>query len=278
MAALHMFNLLSKHHSPRHRLRDAVKTNNTEKLTELLDQGIDPNMKLEKTGGNRPVHLAATYGYYRIIELLVNAGAICNLLNDSGETALFNAIRFKHPRALQVLLKHSSQVTGLDQLWFDGRIVKRILCHGSGPVISTLIIATPNLRLSRSNLWSNILNICVSRIQDYNSIRLLFLTGYRNPDEEFVSFEIKIIKKLQRFESGDCGLRMTGAESTDAIQVLRQAVDFICKLKQNPQSLKQCCRLTIRSSFHNKCNVYYGVEQLPLPKDLKKYLVFHGEF
>lgn len=277
MAALHMFNFLNKSHSPRHKLKDAVKTNDIEKLKELLDQGTDPDTILEKSSGNRAVHLAATFGYYRVIEQLIKAGAICDVPNESGVTALFNAVRFKHHRSVQVLLKSCGGVTGLDQLWFDGNFVKQIICHGSGAVLSTLIIATPNLRLSRLNLWTNILRICVSRVPYYEGIQLLFLTGYKNPDKEFVSFELKIIMRLRSFESGDAGMRLTGVERMEAIDVLRQAVDFICKLKKNPQSLRHCCRLTIRSCFHNKCNVYFGVEHLPLPKDLKKYLVFSGE-
>lgn len=277
MSALHMFRFLSKSPSPKHKLRDAVKENDIERLQVLIEEGIDPNMKIDKVGGNRPIHIAAILGYYKIIELLINAGANCNLTNDDGVTALYNTIRFRRPRALQTIFRHSSYILGLDQLWLEGGFVHVLLRNKFGPIISTLIIASPNLRMSRSNLWNNILGMCTNRVPDITSIQLLFLTGYRNPDEHFVSFEISVIKMLHRFESDDDISEMSGELRNKAIQVLRQAVDFITEFKRTPQLLKHHCRLTIRSSFQNKCNVYYGVEQLPLPRDLKDYLVFHGK-
>ncbi|XP_060572766.1 uncharacterized protein LOC132730689 isoform X2 [Ruditapes philippinarum] len=277
MSAHHIFNFLNKSRSPKHKLRDAVKSNDIDSLNELLMQGVDPNMKIEKSGGNRPIHIAATFGYYRIIELLINAGATCNLPNGNGVTALYNAVRFGHPRALQTIFRHSPQILGLDQLWFEGGFVHALLRCKCGPIVSTLLIASPNLRMSRSNLWRNMLDVCVNRVPDITSIQLLFLTGYRNSDKEFVSFEIEIMKTLQTLENEFHCWETSERYEDDAVQVLRQAVDFITDFKRNPQFLKHHCRLTIRSSFYNKCNVYYGVEQLPLPKDLKNYLVFHGK-
>lgn len=277
MAAFHLFNFLNKSKSPQHKLKDAIITNNTEKLKELLDQGTDPNMVLEKASGNRAIHLAATYGYYRVIEQLANAGAICDMPNESGVTAIFNAVRFKHPLAIQVLFKHCGGVTGLDQLWFDGNFVQQIVSRGIEVVLPTLIISTPNLRMSRFNLWSNILRLCLSFVPHYEGVKLLFLTGYTYANKDFVQLKLKIIKRLQCFQSGDDGSRLTSVERMEVIDSLTQTVDFISKLTKNPLTLKHCCRLTVRSCFHEKCNVYFGAEHLPLPRDLKRYLVFYQE-
>ena len=47
-------------------------------------------MKLDQCDyhGNTPLHLAAGSGHHSVIQLLLSAGASCNIINNEGETAL----------------------------------------------------------------------------------------------------------------------------------------------------------------------------------------------
>ncbi|XP_053406870.1 putative ankyrin repeat protein RBE_0489 isoform X3 [Mercenaria mercenaria] len=101
-----LFDLLASTRSLEQKLIDAVSSNNIEQLQKLLEEGVDPNKKLHKFGGDRAIHIAATKGNTSAIEHLINAGADYELPNDLGITPLYNAVRANHPLAVKELLKH----------------------------------------------------------------------------------------------------------------------------------------------------------------------------
>ncbi|WAQ95339.1 hypothetical protein MAR_028029 [Mya arenaria] len=90
------FDFIKQTRTPKEKLHDAVKENNTDELQQLLDEGIDPNTALRKYGDNTPIQLAAILGYYRCVEVLIKAGGNCDQLNAFEISPLFNAARRDH--------------------------------------------------------------------------------------------------------------------------------------------------------------------------------------
>jgi ankyrin repeat protein len=53
---------------------------------------------------NTPLHYACAYGYYEIIDLLINSGADPNVVNNWGFSPLLVALVKKHSRCVELLL------------------------------------------------------------------------------------------------------------------------------------------------------------------------------
>ena len=63
----------------------AIKTNNDEAVQVCLQLGMDPNVFLEENG-TTTLHLAANHASLKIIEILIQAGALANVKNKVGQT------------------------------------------------------------------------------------------------------------------------------------------------------------------------------------------------
>lgn len=83
-------------------LCNAVKNKNISQIQSLLDKGADINASFNyKT----PLHIAAQNGFEKIVELLLNAGAKCDILTLDEETPLDLAISNKHEKVAELLKK-----------------------------------------------------------------------------------------------------------------------------------------------------------------------------
>ena len=66
----------------------ATSDNNSGRVAELLDKGLDPNGNV---GATRPLHVATEHGATTVLHLLLNAGADPNVVDQDGNTALHYA-------------------------------------------------------------------------------------------------------------------------------------------------------------------------------------------
>ncbi|GFU24644.1 ankyrin repeat protein MM_0045 [Nephila pilipes] len=96
----------------------AIKENNTEKVRQLLQDGISPDEPNWDMNG-QPGILEATYhGHKDIVKLLLSANANPNAQNTLGETSLHNAF---HPKSFSkdivtLLLEHGADVNTREKL------------------------------------------------------------------------------------------------------------------------------------------------------------------
>ena len=82
---------------------DATKCGDAEEVGNILDQGINPNIKDET--GTTPLHLAAQEGHDGIVQILVKFLAQPNAKNCYGSTPLHEAAKQQNPNCVRLLLK-----------------------------------------------------------------------------------------------------------------------------------------------------------------------------
>jgi hypothetical protein len=123
-------------------LIDAAKNGDIGRVHELLDSGIDPNIK--NYDGNTPLIEASFYGHIYIVESLLRYDANPNIKNFFGYTPLINAILDGHTDIVGLLLDNDADPniinnhgTALIEASRDGHtnIVGLLLDHGADPDI-----------------------------------------------------------------------------------------------------------------------------------------------
>lgn len=83
----------------------AAEQNNLKKVKELLDKGLDPNIR-DTDRGSTPLHWASTKGHIDIIEALINAGADVNAQTNKGRTACHSLIEQKFEKVVLWLVRY----------------------------------------------------------------------------------------------------------------------------------------------------------------------------
>lgn len=267
---------LEQSRTPKQKLIDAIRINDVRKVHELLESGLAPDLKIHVYGEDTVVHQAASRGHFRCIEELIKAGADCDTPNAFGVTPVFNAARRGHTLAMHVILKHSRDILGLHTLWHDGKWTEFLHTSATDPVLATLIIATPDVNQMRVNLCSNILCRCIQR-NYVKSLYAFFLSGYKSDIDTYRAKIKAAIDNMSR-AIGNSEILVSNSTEDRKMEYLTGflKVDELLN-KKVTHSLQHICRLRIRNAFHGNCNVYFGSEQINLPRSLKKYIVFHEE-
>ena len=102
-----LFNVLAQE-STTPPIFSAIEKNNLKQVESMLSAGTDPSEG--DMLRNTPLHMAAFYGYEKIIDLLVAKGADVNAINEAGQTPLYNAIHADHVQAVEALLSHGASL------------------------------------------------------------------------------------------------------------------------------------------------------------------------
>lgn len=136
------------------RLLIAVSTNNTERVQELLESGVNPNATDRQL--RSALHLASSRGYIDIVRLLLDYGADPNKLDIVHNTPLHLAACLNNFKIIKMLLDAGTNVHSLD-------------VYGKTPVQlaeSKLLLLQKSLRegaIELSQLRSEVKQVC-SRI------------------------------------------------------------------------------------------------------------------
>jgi ankyrin repeat protein len=80
-----------------------IRLHNVAAVARLLHFGADPNRPSRK--GNIPIATAANKGTVQIMQLLIDAGADIDAINESGASALIQASHFGQLEAVKLLLR-----------------------------------------------------------------------------------------------------------------------------------------------------------------------------
>lgn len=85
-------------------LIESVMKNESKKVKELLDRGVDPNA-FEDDAKYTPLHIAISFRAVDVIPMLLAAGADMHSANDEGQTPLERA-RLTNDRRILTLLEN----------------------------------------------------------------------------------------------------------------------------------------------------------------------------
>lgn len=100
----------------------AAENGHVEKVKELLDAGIDPNV--QDRYGNTPLAIATDYGRIEIVRVLLEAGADPNLQDRSGYTPIIYTGIFGQTEIAELLIDYGADLNACDE---EGRTVMNIL-------------------------------------------------------------------------------------------------------------------------------------------------------
>ena len=90
----------------RDQLRLAAQQGDLEKVSELLDLGVDPDQTRDDfTGGDTALVFAADNGHVQVVKALLAAGANKDLPNSWGQSALWCACFCGHLECVRVLME-----------------------------------------------------------------------------------------------------------------------------------------------------------------------------
>jgi len=106
-------------HDPNNQLLEAVRNDDVPTAKRLLDEGVDPNFHRASGGPPSLLGLACMDGHLEMAKLLLEKGADVNYREPyQGDTALFNAVVFKHEQIIELLLSKGADVTVKDHQGF----------------------------------------------------------------------------------------------------------------------------------------------------------------
>ncbi|KAG8000731.1 BRCA1-associated RING domain protein 1, partial [Nibea albiflora] len=98
--------VMKRNHKGETLLHLAAIKGDVEAVKELLDQGVDPNLK--DNAGWTPLHEACNLGHLAVVEVLVSSGALLNTPGYENDSPLHDAVRNGHPAIVKVLLQHGA--------------------------------------------------------------------------------------------------------------------------------------------------------------------------
>lgn len=150
-------------------LHISCRLGKVDKITELLNQGANPNTK--DNAGWTPLHEVVQNGRLDLVKLLLQYNTLINVPGQSNETPLHEAVRYGHVDIAEELVKNGADVnarnckgeTPLDLA--QGKIKEKILA-ASENIIQT---QTVNITLI-SNLHAEL---------DYDDIRVFCVSQFR---------------------------------------------------------------------------------------------------
>lgn len=99
-------------------LMAAVNSGKVEVVKFLLDKGVAVNAKRTNDGWT-PLMLATFFGFDKVVNLLLDAGADVNLKNNYGETALIHASFRGQDDVARILIAHGADLSPKNDKGYD---------------------------------------------------------------------------------------------------------------------------------------------------------------
>lgn len=120
-----------------HELGSAIRSGDVQQIVTWIASGsIDVNVRITTTSGNQstPLMIAAEHDQKEIVELLLNAGARLDDVDDYLQTACHSAIRLGHIDVMRVLMARGASVAMRD-------------VHGFSALFGVLLLDSPDLAI-----------------------------------------------------------------------------------------------------------------------------------
>ncbi len=132
----------------------------------------DINYRKHSDFNDTPLHVAVKKGYKEIVELLINNGAIINIINDQGYTPLFSS--FKYVEIVELLLKNGAEI---NIRAYENQTPLFYACgHGSKEIVKLLIDNGADVSI-KDDQGKTPLFSCISNENSVEIVKLLIEEG-----------------------------------------------------------------------------------------------------
>ena len=158
-------------------LRDALRSHNLETIQQIIESNPNLSNALLNELHETPLHIAASYGHKRIVNLLLAHNADPNAQNRYGITPLHVAARNGHGEIIELLLQHNADPNIRDNggetlLHYAARsghqgIVNLLLAHNADPNAQNRYGITP-LHVAARNGHGEIIELLLQHNADPN--------------------------------------------------------------------------------------------------------------
>ena len=175
---------------------EAIDNNDIVRVKELLDSGIDVNIKNES--GDTLLHIVCSYNSnIEIVKLLLEQPNIdMNTKNYYGKTPLYLACEENHVETVKLLLKHPD--IDVNSKTNNGKTSLHRACNINSIEIVKLLLAHPNISV---NVKDDNVNSSLYQACRYNKIEIVKLL-LAKPDIE-IDFDYNILKKEEELPHWD---------------------------------------------------------------------------
>ena len=116
-------------------IRIACQSNETERLSMILEQSNNPNEMVDT--GEIPINICIKMGHKECFALLVKRGANINLADDNGHTPVFYAAAAGLHEVLRMLAKRGANINHRDK---QGRTILHVACETGNDGVALLLI------------------------------------------------------------------------------------------------------------------------------------------
>lgn len=144
-------------------MRAAIEAGDAFAVTQLLQTGTPVNETDE--GGEAPAHVACASGQHACLDVLLNASADPNTINQSGKSLAWLSCD-GHPTCLELLIRAKADV---DRAAPNGMSPAFVACaRGNDDCLEMLIKAGADLNAARRDGFTPILMACMKNHREPN--------------------------------------------------------------------------------------------------------------
>lgn len=215
----------------------------------LLSNNVDIN-QVDSLKRRSALHWAVASGNYEIVSMLIEAGALVNVLDRNSITPLILCANSGDLKILRYLIKHGASMNIFDRMNSSAldyacmrlhiEIAKELIINGCKCSSSTSFCVNSPLK----HLIFN---------KEYQTARLLIETGFNLNSEKWIAnINVNLIKDKNDIDEA----------------FFAWIRDYMCK----PRQLKSICRKTVRNILSNE-SLQEKINSLEIPKMLKGYLM-----
>ncbi|XP_028030766.1 BRCA1-associated RING domain protein 1-like [Bombyx mandarina] len=220
-------------------LHIACRLGKVDKITELLNQGVNTNTK--DNAGWTPLHEVVQNGRLDLVTLLLQYNTLIDVPGLNNETPLHEAVRYGHREIIKELVKHGADINcrnskGETPLQLATDDLKIILKKASESLIQTQSVNVTHMSILHSELdFDDIRVYCVSQQKSVVSKLKLLCKQHSNLHIE-VKFTKKVTHLIVDAENGIC------MSTIDVLQGIVNSIWILTSdwvLKSTEDSLEQ---------------------------------------
>ncbi len=263
-------------------LIEGVKSGNNLALEFLLENTNVSIDRVDNLGLTALMH-ACREGQDASVALLLQHGADLNLRTLGGKTALFFAVR-NNARSVRHLLAHNATVNLVDHIGLSPLLdcARQTTCRVD--ILQMLLDNGANVNY-QSNLKSALYYALSGK--HFEAVIVLLRAGIRTDviliDEilicDVISFIVNVKQESVMAEKCALGLFACGG---DTFKKMKPYLEHFDLSESNPiPSLRHSSRFAVRKavlSLERKPNLLYQVTKLPVPRAIRRYLIYDFDF